>query len=57
MCIKKVATEKRNHIFSKYNKDMEINFISDDSVFQGLSNGIFYGSFKKVVEELLEKEK
>ena len=45
VCIRKLVTEKRNHIFSKYYKDIEINFISDDSAFQGLSNGIFFGSF------------
>ena len=45
VCINKVATEKRNLIFPKYIEDIKIDFISDHSFFQGLSNGIFFGSF------------
>ena len=51
-----METEKRILFFSKYSEDITVNFISDESSSQGLSDGILFFSFYRVVEELLKKE-
>ena len=52
-----METEKRIIFLLKFIDGIDIKFIVDERAYQGLSIGMLYFSFCKLVQKLLQKEK